>query len=79
MIEVINMVSPLNRELQELRMSLEHYKNVLMNDAKFKERGNPDNCMLLTDEDIDRINLKIKYINEKINELLDNDNGYSLI
>lgn len=70
------MVTPLNKELEELRLSLEHYKLVLSNDKKFKDEGNPDNCKLLSDEDIQRINLKINGINERINELLVTDNGY---
>ena len=72
------MVTPLNRELQELRMTVEHYKRVLKNDERFKADGNPDNYKLLTDNDIDKINLKIDSINTKIEELLVNDNNYNL-
>ena len=70
------MVTPLNKNLQELRMSLEHYQRVLKNDKELKEKGNPDNCRLLTSENIEDINLKIEGINSKINELLIADKDY---
>jgi len=72
------MVTPLNKDLQNLRVSLEHYKNILKNDELLKKEGNPDNKLLLSDDDINKINLKIEAISEKIIELLDNDNGYVL-
>lgn len=72
------MVTPLNKDLQNLRVSLEHYKNILKNDELLKKEGNPDNKLLLSDDDINKINLKIEAISEKIVELLDNDNGYVL-
>lgn len=72
------MVTPLNKDLQNLRVSLEHYKNILKNDELLKKEGNHDNKLLLSDDDINKINLKIEAISEKIIELLDNDNEYVL-
>ena len=72
------MVTPLNKDLQNLRVSLEHYKRILKNDELLKKEGNPDDKLLLSDDDIRNINLKIEAISEKITELLDNDNGYVL-
>ena len=71
------MVNPLNKELQESRRLLEHYWSVLKNDENLKLNKNPDNQRLLTEKDIERINLKIQGLKENINNLLNNDNDYN--
>lgn len=72
------MTNPLNKELQESRSLLEHYKRVLKTDKELKLNGNPNNHKLLAEEDIDKINLKIEGLSKNISMLLDNDNEYNL-
>jgi hypothetical protein len=70
------MSTPINQEIRELRMAREHYVSVLNQDKIFKNNDNPNNCKLLTDEDINKINRKINAIDVKINELLQVERDY---
>lgn len=70
------MSTPVNQELRELRMTKEHYLRILKEDAYLKESGNVDGYMLLTDEDIAKINTKLDLIGIKIGELLSAENDY---
>ena len=62
-----------NRELRELRIIKEHYKRVLDMDKQIKESGDVEGCLLLSDEDIVKINTKIDLISVEIEKLLDLD------
>lgn len=65
------MVNPVNQELRELRMSKEHYENILRTDdyivnGVIEDDGRPR----LSSKDKERIHLKLDGINSKISELL---------
>ena len=62
-----------NRELRELRIIKEHYNRVLDMDKQIKESGDVEGCLLLSDEDIVKINTKIDLISVEIEKLLDLD------
>lgn len=65
------MSTPINQELRELRMAKEHYSSVLVQDKFYKSLEKiDDDVKLLSDKDIEKINLKIDSINSKIVELL---------
>lgn len=65
------MSTPINQELRELRMAKEHYTNVLLQDRLFKSKDVvDDDVKLLSEQDIDKINMKIDVIDEKIVNLL---------
>ena len=65
------MSTPINQELRELRMAKEHYSSVLVQDKFYKSLEKiDDDVKLLSDKDIEKINLKINAINSKIVELL---------
>ena len=70
------MSTPVNEELRELRMTKEHYLRILKEDAIIKESGNVEGYMLLTDEDIAKINTKIDLIGIKIDGLLRVEKDY---
>lgn len=65
------MVNPVNRELRELRMLKEKYMLILEQNDNVSDEEH-----LLTEDDITKINLKVKTISEKIDELLKSDNDY---
>ncbi len=65
------MSTPINQELRELRMAKEHYSSVLVQDKFYKSLEEiDDDVKLLSDKDIEKINLKINAIDSKIVELL---------
>lgn len=65
------MSTPINQELRELRMAKEHYSSVLVQDKFYKSLEKiDDDVKLLSDKDIEKINLKINAIDSKIVELL---------
>lgn len=72
------MGTPINQELRELRMAKEHYERILRDDQKIKASGDIDGFLLLSDEDIAKINTKLDIIGIKIGELLEEVNDYSV-
>ena len=71
------MTTPLNKELQELRVLINHYNNILEYDEKIKSNEvESDGRPLLTKYDINRINDTLKYLTDKRDDLLDKDNEF---
>ena len=64
------MSTPINKELRELRMTKEHYVNILKHDVELKDNGNPEGHPLLNKDDIKKINSKIDGLSDRIEELL---------
>jgi hypothetical protein len=70
------MTNAVNSELRELRMAKEHYQRILKEDAYIKESGDIEGYLLLSDEDIAKINTKIDLISIKIESLLGLEKDY---
>lgn len=70
------MTNAVNLELRELRMAKEHYQRILKEDKYIKESGDIENYLLLSDEDIAKINTKIDLITIEIEKLLKLEKDY---
>ena len=70
------MTNVVNSELRELRMAKEHYQRILKEDKYIKESGDIENYLLLSDEDIAKINTKIDLITIEIEKLLRLEKDY---
>ncbi len=70
------MSNVINTELRELRMTKEHYQKILKEDKYIKENGGIENYLLLSDEDIAKINTKIEIISMEIEKLLKLEKDY---
>ena len=72
-------INPINRELQELRLTIEHYERVLREDTliaagELEDDGRPK----LSQEDITKIKAKIEGLTMKRNELLSHEKDLAL-
>ena len=71
------MSTPLNKELQELRNSIEHYESVLRMDKSIKSGEiESDGRPILDEKDISKINEKLNFLRDKRDDLLTKDNNY---
>lgn len=70
------MTNAVNSELRELRMAKEHYQRILKEDEYIKASGDIEDYLLLSDEDIAKINTKIDLISIEIDKLLRLEKDY---
>ena len=72
-------MNPVNQELKDYRVLIEHYTQILKEDNLIKkgEMENTDNRPLLSEEDIVKINLKLESLNEQRNILLFKEDDYN--
>ncbi|WP_405287639.1 hypothetical protein [Methanobrevibacter sp.] len=70
-------MNPINQELNNYKRAIVHYERILREDAAIKKGEIEANERpLLTDKDINKINLKLKGLREQRDHLLKQDNDY---
>lgn len=73
-------MNKINRDLQEYRYAIEHYKKILKTDELIKQgKMKTDGRPKLTDNDITKIHKKIDGLVEKRDELLKIEKDYTEI
>lgn len=70
-------MNAINQELNNYRHAIEHYNRILKEDAAIKKgEKESDGRPLLTEKDIEKINLKLDGLKSQRDELLKQDKDY---